>query len=107
MTEANQAGPEESRKKNRRRGVLNPDQRAELLRMGHDDMLIDVDDMALLFKTTRGGISQMLRRGGGRLPPSVPGLGRRLLWHLGSVRNWLRALANGEVSGPRKGRPRQ
>lgn len=82
-------------------------ERAALLSHRHDDELIDIDDLALLLKTTRAFVYRLHSLNDPRLPPPMPAFGRRLVWHLGSVRKWLRKFALGTAGKARPGPARK
>lgn len=109
MSKNNSDPAAEPKPKQTRRRVpgLSMSERAALLSHRHDDELIDIDDIALLLKTTRAFVYRLHSLGDPRLPPPMSAYGRRLVWHLGSVRKWLRELAMGTAGKARPGPARK
>jgi len=57
----------------------------------HDDTLIGPLELAALLSSTPQTVQKLSKREPGRLPPRAAVMSRRLVWHLGSVRAWIRA----------------
>ena len=95
--------------KQRRRRLpgMSLSERTVLLSQRHDDELIDIDDIAILLKTTKAFAYRLHSLSDPRLPPPLPAFGRRLVWHLGSVRKWLRDFAMGTAGAARPGPARK
>lgn len=62
------------------------------LQTAHDDQLINSFELAVLLNVTRGWIHQVRHFDPQKLPPPLQLHGRRLVWRLGSVREWVRSL---------------
>lgn len=79
----------------------------------NDDQLITVNELASLLRTTPAQVYKQASTAPESLPPRMTGLGRRLIWRLGTCREWIRARSPVVVPqssmsmGPRIGRPRQ
>lgn len=101
------AAPAKPKQTRRRLPGLSMHERAALLSHRHDDELIDIEDIALLLKTTRAFVYRLHSLNDPRLPPPSPNFGRRLVWHLGSVRKWLREFAMGTTGKARPGPARK
>lgn len=75
-----------------------------------DDQLITVPELAELLRTTPAQVYKQSCHAPHSLPPRVQGLGRRLVWHLGTCKAWIRARIQTdpitEAGAPRIGRPR-
>lgn len=75
-----------------------------------DDQLITVAELAALLRTTPAQVYKQSCHAPHSLPPRVQGLGRRLVWHLGTCKTWIRSRIQTdpitEVGAPRIGRPR-
>jgi hypothetical protein len=72
-----------------------------------DDQTIDCFLMSVLLSTTKNCIYVM--RGRGQLPPSLGGaFGKKLVWRLGTVREWIKEQEISQFGGlraTRSGRP--
>lgn len=75
-----------------------------------DDQLITVAELAALLRTTPAQVYKQSCHAPHSLPPRVQGLGRRLVWHLGTCKTWIRSRIQTdpitEARAPRIGRPR-
>lgn len=75
-----------------------------------DDQLITVAELAALLRTTPAQVYKQSCQAPHSLPPRVQGLGRRLVWHLGTCKTWIRSRIQTdpitEAGAPRIGRPR-
>jgi hypothetical protein len=78
-----------------------------------DDQLINVAELATLLRTTPAQVYKQASTSPQALPPRMTGFGRRLIWRLGTCREWIRvrspvvAPPSATPSHPRIGRPRQ
>jgi predicted DNA-binding transcriptional regulator AlpA len=74
-----------------------------------DDTLIGPDEVASLLASTWQSVQKLARRDPERLPPRAAVSGRRLRWHLGTVREWIRAHRTTALENPtrRVGAPRK
>jgi predicted DNA-binding transcriptional regulator AlpA len=78
-----------------------------------DDQLITVQELAALLRTTPSNVYKQSSCMPGSLPPRMTCFGRRLVWRLGTCRDWIRARSPVIVEPPtatpksRMGRPRQ
>lgn len=78
-----------------------------------DDQLITVTELASLLRTTPAQVYKQASTSPDALPPRMTGLGRRLIWRLGTCREWIRSrspVVAPQASIPmsrRIGRPRQ
>lgn len=79
-----------------------------------DDQVVGAKELAILLNTTEGQIYKLSSSEPDRLPPRLAVFGRKLAWHLGTCRAWLReqakiAMAEAsatDVQVKRMGRPR-
>ncbi|MCA8349947.1 hypothetical protein [Burkholderia cepacia] len=62
------------------------------LQNAHDDQLIDSNELAVLLRTTRGRVHQLRHSTPEKLPQPLTLFDRRLVWRIGSVREWIRSL---------------
>lgn len=78
-----------------------------------DDQLINVAELATLLRTTPAQVYKQASTSPEALPPRMTGFGRRLIWRLGTCREWIRARSpviaahSPMPTRPRIGRPRQ
>lgn len=75
----------------------------------HDDTLIGPLELAALLSSTLQNIQKLAKREPQRLPPRATVISRRLVWHLGSVRAWIRSHGTSvtESQARRVGAPRK
>lgn len=75
----------------------------------HDDTLIGPLELAALLSSTPQNIQKLAKREPERLPPRATVMSRRLVWHLGSVRAWIRACGTAVTASQarRVGAPRK
>jgi hypothetical protein len=91
---------------------MNPNDPIMVLERG-DDQLITVAELAALLRTTPANVYKQSSCMPGSLPPRMNGFGRRLVWRLGTCRDWIRArspvIVEPHAATPksRMGRPRQ
>lgn len=71
---------------------------AVLLQRLADDQVVGTKELAVLLNTTEGQIYKLSSSAPERLPPRLAVFGRKLAWHLGTCRGWLRDQAKIEVS---------
>ena len=75
----------------------------------HDDTLIGPLELAALMSSTWQTVQKLAKRDPERLPPRAAVVSRRLVWHLGTVRAWIRAHRTTAPDNPgrRVGAPRK
>lgn len=75
----------------------------------HDDTFIGPIELAALTSSTVQTVQKLAKRNPERLPPRAAVASRRLIWHLGTVRAWIRAHRTTEPENPvrRVGAPRK
>lgn len=62
------------------------------LQTANDDQVVNSDELGVLLNMTRGWIHQLRHFAPQKLPPPLQLHGRRLVWRLGTVREWVRSL---------------
>jgi hypothetical protein len=66
---------------------------AVVLQRLDDDQVVGTKELAVLLNTTEGQIYKLSSSAPDRLPPRLAVFGRKLAWHLGTCRAWLREQA--------------